>query len=208
MRMLVLVLACGASLLLAAPPTVDAQSRKAPTAQVEVSKRATSLPGPRYAWVPMPAQLEAEFDRRAQDPNLRTRLQAALDKALQAKGYRRSNDLRQADVAVAYRVGVRDVQQATMRDTKGPSAANASALECTRDGCSQIVVQSANGTPKIRVDTVDSVEGGLMVEVLQPNDIRVLWRSLYRGSVRAGKAGKIDLDAVARQTLAELPRAP
>ena len=77
------------TLLATLMPAAVAQSRKQPVAQVEVSKGATSLPGPTYAWVPMPARLEAELDQRAQDPAFRTRLQASLDKALQAKGYRR-----------------------------------------------------------------------------------------------------------------------
>lgn len=199
-----LVLACLAVMVVAGP--ADAQTR-VPAGQVEVSLRAASLPGPTYAWVPMPARMAVESDPRVQDPQLRARLQASLDKALQAKGYRRSDDLRQADIAVAYRVGARDVQQATVRDT-GLKTAREAGVECRSDGCSQIVVKGDNGVPALRVDTVDTVEGGLMIEVIQPSDIRVLWRALYRGSVRAEDAGALDLDAVATRTLAQLPNAP
>ncbi len=199
-----LVLACLATMVATGP--VDAQARKPPAGQVEVSLRAASLPGPTYAWVPMPARLSAESDHRVQDPQLRARLQAALDKALQAKGYRRTDDLRQADIAVAYRAGVRDVQQASVRDD-GLKTARETAVECRSDGCSQIVVKGDNGVPALKVDTVDTVEGGLMVEVIQPSDIRVLWRALYRGSIRAKDAGTVDLDAVAGRTLADLPEA-
>ena len=202
MRTFGLVLACGVALAAAALSPVHA---KAPTGQVEVSKAATSLPGPTYAWVPMPARLAAESDPRAQDPALRARLQAALDKALQAKGYRRIDDLHQADIAVAYRVGVRDVQQVSVKDTGAQSAGEA-AVACNSEGCSQIVTQGPDHMPTIK--TVDTVEGGLMVEVIQPTDIRVLWRALYRGSVRAKHAGSADLDAIATRTLADLPRAP
>lgn len=204
MRTLGVALACCVALLSA--PAM-AQSRAVPAATVEVSKAATALPGPSYAWVPMPGRLEAEFDRRVQDPKLRTQLQAALDRTLQAKGYRRTDDLRQADIAVAYRVGVRDVQQAQVRES-GLASAREAAVECRSDGCSQIVTQGTNGVPTIRVDTIDTVEGGLMVEVLQPADIRVLWRALYRGSVRAKDTRPVDLDAIAKRTLADLPRAP
>ena len=51
------------------------------------------------------------------------------------------------------------------------------------------------------------VEGGLMIEVIQPADLRVLWRALYRGSVRAKDAGSVNLDAIATRTLDQLPRA-
>lgn len=199
-----LAIACCLALLSA--PCL-AQTRAVPAAHVEVSKAATALPGATYAWVPMPGQLQAEFDRRVQDPKLRTQLQAALDRTLQAKGYRRTDDLPRADIAIAYRVGVRDVQQAQVRES-GLASAREAAVECRSDGCSQIVTQGANGAPTIKVDTVDTVEGGLMIEVLQPADVRVLWRALYRGSVRAKDKRPVDLDAIAAQTLADLPRAP
>lgn len=197
------------TLLATLMPAAVAQSRKQPVAQVDVSKGATSLPGPTYAWVPMPARLEAELDQRAQDPAFRTRLQASLDKALQAKGYRRIEDVRKADLAVAYRVGVRDVQQTsvTERAAQGGSLRE-SAVECGPGGCSQIVSQGAGGVPTFKVHTVDTVEGGLQVEVIQPSDIRVLWRALYRGSMKAKDTGHVNLDAIATQTLASLPRAP
>lgn len=204
MRTLGLALACCVTLMSA--PCL-AQTRTVTAAHVDVSKAATALPGPTYAWVPMPGQMQAEFDRRVQDPKLRTQLQTALDRALQAKGYRRTDDLRQADIAVAYRVGVRDVQQTQVRES-GLASARETAVECHSDGCSQIVTQGANGVPTIKVDTIDTVEGGLMIEVLQPADIRVLWRALYRGSVRAKDTRPVDLDAVAKRTLADLPRAP
>ena len=208
MRTLAFALVC-ASLLATLTPAADAQSRKQPTAQVEVSKGATTLPGPTYAWVPMPAQLKAELDQRAQDPAFRTRLEASLDKALQAKGYRRVDDVRKADVAVAYRVGVRNVEQASVTERmQQGGVVPESAVACGPYGCSQIVSKSAQGVPTFKVHTVDTLEGGLQVEVIQPSDIRVLWRALYRGSVKAKGAGTVNLDTVATQTLASLPTAP
>lgn len=177
-----------------------------PVAHVEVSKPATSLPGSRYAWISMPPQISAEFDKRVQDPQLRQRLQAALDKALQAKGYRRVDDVSQADVAVAYRVGVRDSQLDTVNESSLQSA-NETAIECGAGGCSQIVTQGMDGAPTITIDSVEMIEGGLMVEVLQPGEVRVLWRSLYRGSVRAKDRRSVNLDTIATQTLAQLPKA-
>ena len=208
MRTLAFALVCGlvaASLI----PVAVAQSHKQPTAQVEVSKGTTSLPGPTYAWVPMPARLEAELAKRAQDPAFRTRLQPSLDKALQAKGYRRIDDLRKADLAVAYRVGVQDVQQTSVTERmQQGGVVRESAVECGPYGCSQILSKGTEGVPTFKVHTVDTIEGGLQVEVIQPSDIRVLWRALYRGSIKAKNSGKVNLDAIATQTLAALPRAP
>ena len=205
MRSTGLVLACCVALIAAASPATTAQTRS-PAAQVTVSKPATSLPGATYAWVPMPPTRAAESDPRVQDPALRARLQASLDKVLQAKGYRRIDDMRQADIAIAYRVGMRDLQQAIVRDS-GLASAPESAIACNGEGCSQIVTRGANGAPTIKVDATGIIEGGLMIEVIQPTDYRVLWRALYRGSVRAKEAGTVDLDAVAMRTLKQLPRA-
>lgn len=208
MRTLAFALVCG-TLLATLVPVAHAQSRKQPAADVDVSKGATAMPGPTYAWVPMPARLQAELDKRAQDPALRTRLQASLDKALQAKGYRRIDDVRKADLAVAYRVGVQDVQQTSVTERmQQGGVVRESAVECGPYGCSQILSKGTEGVPTFKVHTVDTIEGGLQVEVIQPSDIRVLWRALYRGSMKAKDAGKLDLDAVATQTLASLPRAP
>jgi len=208
MRTLAFALVCS-TLLVFSMPAADAQSRKQPTAQVEVSKGATSLPGPTYAWVPMPARLQAELDTRAQDPAFRTRLQASLDKALQAKGYRRVDDVRKADLGLAYRVGVRNVEETSVTERKQQGGVvPESAVACGPMGCSQIVSKGSDGVPTFKVHTVDTIEGGLQVEVIQPSDIRVLWRALYRGSMKAKDKGKLDLDAVATQTLASLPRAP
>ncbi|WP_342315671.1 DUF4136 domain-containing protein [Lysobacter sp. FW306-1B-D06B] len=207
MRTLAIALACSTLIASLASPA-DAQSRKQPTSSVEVSKPAASLPGPTYAWVPMPAQLSAEFDQRVQDPALRARLEAALNKALQAKGYRRIDDVRKADLAFAYRVGVRDVQQTSVKETRSQGGSiRESALECGHGGCSQLVEHGAGGVPTFKVKTVDTVEGGLQIEAIQPSDIRVLWRALYRGSVKAKGAGAVNLDTVATQTLASLPKA-
>lgn len=189
-----------------ASPDGHAFARPKPVAHVEVSKPAASLPGNRYAWISMPPQISAEFDKRVQDPQLRQRLQAALDKALQAKGYRRVDDVGQADIAVAYRVGVRDSQLDTVNESSLQSA-NETAIECGAGGCSQIVTQGTDGAPTITIDSVEMIEGGLMVEVLQPGEVRVLWRSLYRGSVRAKDRKSVNLDSIATQTLAQLPKA-
>ena len=208
MRTLAFALVCG-TLLATLVPVAHAQSRKQPAADVDVSRGATSMPGPTYAWVPMPARLQAELDKRAQDPAFRTRLEASLDKALQAKGYRRVDDVRTADLAVAYRVGVQDVQETSVTERmQQGGVVRESAVECGPYGCSQILSKGTEGVPTFKVHTVDNVEGGLQVEVIQRSDIRVLWRALYRGSIKAKNSGKVNLDAIATQTLAALPRAP
>jgi len=180
----------------------------APTSQVTVSMPASQLPGPRYAWVPMPARLAAESDPRVLDPQFRQRLQAALDSALQAKGYQAAGSTSQADFLVAFRVGVRDGEQTLLRNEGVGSAPTPQAtVECTADGCSQMVVPGGDGAPVMDLTRARYVEGGLQVEVIEPKTIRVVWRALNRGTVSRNDGTQARLDGIARETLAQLPPA-
>lgn len=176
----------------------------APAGHVTVTTQATVLPGQGYAWVPMPAPTAAERDARVQDAQFRERLQLALDRALQAKGYRPvARD--QAAFLVAHRVGVRDLEQVApvAADTGGVTPM--SAVKCTGMGCSQLVVRNDSGAPVMRYRTSERTEGGLLVEVVEPSSIRVVWRALNTMTVQAGDGQQARLDAIAAQTLAELP---
>ena len=199
-------LVCGVMLatLLAVAGALPATAGKP---QVTVSKAAATLPGPRYSWFPMPQVTEAERDARVQDERFRADLQAALDRALQAKGYRRTGAGETADLVMAYRVGARDIEETTVRDDAATPTPQ-SAVECGLNGCSQIVMSGAGGTPVPKLDTVSRTEGGLLVEVLEPGSVRVLWRALNRGTVEPGKVTQSRLDRVASETLAQLPPAP
>lgn len=147
-------LALGAGLNAAAAPVPLSRT------EATVSKSATSLPGPTYTWVAMPEQKDVQKDARVQDPELRARVQAALDKAMQAKGYRLAEDPAKADFIVAYGVGVRDLQTTTVKGDQG--ATPLSVLACDWDDCSQLVIMN-DSAPKMKVVTTDSTEGGLMV---------------------------------------------
>lgn len=197
---------CLAALAITCNP--GAVARAAPSSQVTVSMPATRLPGLRYAWVPMPAQLPAESDPRVLDPQFRERLQAALDKALQAKGYQRVPSPVQSDFLVAFRVGVRDGEQTLLRNEGvGSQPTPQATVECNSDGCSQMVVPGGDGAPVMDIKRTRFVEGALQIEVIEPKSIRVVWRALNRGTVKRSDGSASRLDAIARETLAQLPPA-
>ena len=188
--------------LTAAPPA------KAATPQVTVSKRAASLPGPRYRWIDMPAQRAEERDARLQDTRFRDSLQAALDKALQAKGYRLAEAGARPDVIVGYRVGVRRVEETKVEEIPAGDGTPLAAFQCSGGDCSQLAVMGSEGAPVMKMETEQRTEGGLLVEVLEPGTIRVLWRALNRGTVKPGKVTPARLEQVAAATLKSLPAAP
>lgn len=193
-------IACAVALaLLAGRAVAEEPLARSP---VEVSKRATSLPGPTYTWAESPEVKDVEKDARLQDPKLRGHLQAALDKALQAKGYRPAADRTQADFVIAYRVGVREAQEVAMQGDQG--ATPLTVVRCDWADCSQLVVMN-DSTPTMKVVTTDHAEGGLMIEVIEPRTIRVLWRALNRGEVKRGDGEQKSLDAIAANTLKQLP---
>ena len=199
---MVATLAC---LLLAGAPSPT----QAATPQVTVSKRAASLPGTRYRWIEMPAQREEEQAPQVRDARFRADVQAALDKALQAKGYRLAAAGDKPDFIVGYRIGVRRVEETTAHDlTGGGEATPQATLRCSMGDCSQIAEAGPEGAPVVKLETTQHTEGGLLVEVLEPGTIRVLWRALNRGTVAPGKVTPARLEKVANATLKTLPAAP
>jgi hypothetical protein len=184
----------------------NATPAHAAKATVTVSKPATSLPGPTYTWVAAQQKLEVEADARVQDAQFRAQLQSALDKALQAKGYRPAPAGARPDFVLAYRIGVRDLEEATLKQQPAPET-NRGAVRCTREGCSQIVSLDGTGDLVPKLETKKLTEGGLLIEVLEPGSINVLWRALNRGTIKPGKVSRKRLEAVATETLARLPAA-
>jgi hypothetical protein len=179
------------------------------SSQVTVSKRAASLPGPRYRWIDMPAQRAEEQAAPVRDAHFRAELQAALDKALHAKGYRLAEAGAKPDFIVGYRVGVRRLEETTVHDLPGGSEATPQAtIRCSMGDCSQIAEMGPEGAPVVKLESAMRTEGGLLVEVIEPGTIRVLWRALNRGTVKPGKVTPTRLEKVANDTLRSLPAAP
>jgi len=177
-------------------------------AGVQVTVPAQRLPGPRYAWAPMPHDYTEQADPRVLDPAFRQRLRTAMDSALAAKGYQRVEQAADADWLAAYRVGVRDAERvvpSTEAAGSGPTRMNA--IQCTSAGCSQLVAPGSDGSLELDMRRVSYVEGALQVEAIDPHSANVLWSALNRGTVRRSDNRQGRLDAIAAQTLQGIPAA-
>lgn len=174
---------------------------------VTVNKSATALPGPSYAWFEMPKVLDAEKDARVENPQFRAGLQAALDRAMQEKGYRLEPDMARADFLLAWRAGVRNLQQASLKHNRDEEvlATPEAAIECGAGGCSQLVTRGPGGAPVAKVRSIEYVEGGLLVEAIEPKTAHLLWSGFNRGTVVEGDRSQAGLEAIARETMAQLP---
>ena len=201
------LLACGLLVTATACSFSPAAARTTPAGQVTVVMPATAMPGQGYAFVPMPSITAPEQDARVQDEQLRARLQQAIDTALQAKGYR-PVDMARADFLVAWRVGVRDVRDVQPVQADSGGTTPMAGIKCSGGSCSQLVVRNEDGAPVVRYNASDRTEGGLLVEMVEPGSIRVVWRALNTGTVRAGDGEQARLDAIAAHTLAQLPAPP
>lgn len=202
-RLLVLVLAT-AGLAACASDGGSAGVPQGPGVRVTVP--ATQLPGPRYAWAPMPHDYTEQADPRVLDPAFRQRLREAMDRALAAKGYQRVDSPADADWLAAYRVGVRDQElKVPVQQGGGSGPTRMNAIQCTSAGCSQLVVPGNDGSLVLDMRRVTYVEGALQVEAIDPHTARVLWSGINRGTVRRSDSRQARLDSIAAQTLAELP---
>ncbi|MDH5834125.1 DUF4136 domain-containing protein [Luteimonas kalidii] len=176
--------------------------------RVTVRHEASAMPGATYAWFPMPRQLAAEHDPRIEDPQLRARLQSALERAMQDKGYRKVDDMAGADFLLAWRAGVRDVDQVRATPADPVRGTPMAGVACTGGTCSQLVMVGNAGAPAARVHHHVEVEGGLLVEAIDPATIALLWSAYSRGSVHASDAGDAGLDAIVGETLRRFPASP
>lgn len=177
-----------------------------PAGKVTVAMPASALPGPGYAFVPLLPKTSAEQDARVRDEAFRDRLQQALERSLQAKGYV-PVDMARADFLVAYRVGVRDLQEVVPVAEQAGGTTRMAAMECSGGRCSQLVVRNDSGTPVSNYTYVASerTEAGLQVEMVEPASLRVVWSALNAGTVHPGDGEQARLDAIAAQTLEQLP---
>ena len=103
---------------------------------------------------------------------------------------------------------MRDLEQTTLKTSGDPAVDTPmAAVECSRAGCSQLVVRGEAGAPVARLHTKSYVEGGLLVEAIEPKTVRLLWSAFNRGTVKAADGTPHGLAAIARETLADLPAA-
>ena len=179
-------------------------ARSTPAGQVTVTKPASVMPGQGFAFVPMPPVTAPEKDPRVQDEQFRARLIQALGRTLQDKGYRLV-PVDQADFLVAWRVGVRDLNEVQATPVEAGATTRMAGVKCTGAGCSQLVVRSEDGAPVVRFSGRERTEGGLMVEMVEAASLRVIWSALNTGTVSPGDGEQVRLDAAAARTLEQLP---
>src|SRR6218665_1756981 len=122
LRVLMASTAFGAALLLSGCQTPGGD------VTVLASDSVALTPGATYAWAPHPTP--ASTDPRLSNDIIDDRIHAAIDQAMTAKGYRRTDSAASAQLLVAYYAALQDRQE-TQVDTWGGTAGTM----CGMRGC-------------------------------------------------------------------------
>lgn len=167
-------------------------------------------PGATYAWKNVSSEMAAARDPRIDTPELQKRMRAALDKALGDKGYSRASNPAEAQLEVAYRIGVMqgmDPGRTVAGHAGGAGFGGPGGVNCSPGGCdSPGWVWGAYGAPAATLAPTTYTEGSLMFDVYDRPTGRLVWQALYSARVYGKEDGTQEaLDRVARQLLEDLP---
>lgn len=162
--------------------------------------------GATYAWQPVQRTRPEELDPRVDNDIVRGRIERGLERAFEARGWRRA-DAVGADYLLSFRVGVRDARE-TRTETREPNPFPATRIVCGVRGCVPISVWGWYGPPVTTTRTIEYVEGGVMVDLVERATGRLVWRSTIADRlVRPRMPSQEETDAAMARAVEGLPAA-
>lgn len=173
---------------------------ESPAGEVSVltSDTAVVVPGSTYAWAPKPADAQGA-DPRVDNDIIQGRIRQSIDTTLAAKGYRQVSDPRQAQLLVAYHVGLRR-QTGYQVDTVGSPGP----VACGIRGCIGYG-WGYYGAPSAQVTPVDYTDGALMLDVIDRASGKLAWRAMSKKRVDKNDGAQAGLDAIVADMSKSLP---
>ncbi|MFN7552523.1 MAG: DUF4136 domain-containing protein [Pseudomonadota bacterium] len=160
--------------------------------------------GATYAWQPVQRTRPEEIDPRVDNDIVRGRIERGLHRAFDAKGWR-SADAAGADYLLSFRVGVRDRSE-TRTELRDPNPFPDTRIVCGRRGCMPISVWGWYGPPVATTRTIEYVEGGVMIDLVERATGRLVWRSTIADRlVRPRMPSQEETDAAMARAVADLP---
>lgn len=167
-------------------------------ASVSASSGAAVTPGSTFAWAPADAAAQAAADPRIADPTFQSRLQQAIETALSAKGYRRADDPKSAQLLVAYHVGLQPKTATTVRQTVDPRYGSCGYYSCVQSW-------GVYGPPSVDVRRINYTEGRLVLDLVDAASGKLAWRAVSTKRVDHDQASQETLNAVLSDTTRSLP---
>ena len=175
---------------------------ESPGGKVTVLNGATSVaPGSTYAWAP--GADPGGGDQRVDNDIIRDRIKTAVDTNLAAKGYRQVSNPAQAQVLVAYHIGLQNKTDYSV-DTMG--APMGGGMACGRRGCVGGYGWGMYGAPMdVDVRSINYVEGALMLDLVDTSTGKLAWRATSQKRVDAKDADQAGLNAIVADMTKSLP---
>jgi hypothetical protein len=182
----------------------------APEVKVLAADSTGVTPGAAYAWKNVSDEMEAARDPRIDTPEHQKRMRAALDKALTEKGYTHASTTAEAQLEIAYRIGVMQglvPGQTVSRVTGSAGFGGPGGVNCSPGGCDAPGwAWGAYGAPTVTLADATYTSGSLMVDVYDRPTGRLVWQAMYTAPVFGKEDGTQEaLDRVAERILKDLP---
>lgn len=155
-------------------------------------------PGSTYAWAAVDAAHRGSADPRVANDIIQERLKTAVDTALAAKGFRQVSDPAQAQLLVAYHVGLQN-QTETRVDTFGGGSVGA----CGFRGC--VGGWGLYGPPSVDVSNINYTQGTVILDLMDRASGKLAWRATSEKRVDQNDATQAGLNAIFADMTKSLP---
>jgi hypothetical protein len=160
-------------------------------------------PGATYAWAP-PLAVDRPRDPRVDNDIIRNRIRGAIDANLAAKGYRRIDDPKQANLLVTYHLGIQSKTEYQV-DSFGGSPAG---VTCGFRGCVSGYGWGLYGPPSTSVRPINYNEGQLLLDLTDASSGQLAWQAVSRRRVVGEDATEATLSAIVADMVKDLPGGP
>jgi hypothetical protein len=166
-------------------------------AQVTVQKPGVVPHGATYAWAPVSAEMLSGADPRVANAAFRQKVEHAVDQALAAKGFKKAPGVAQAQLLVAYHVGLKPKSATKPNRMALPQAA------CASPGCNSS--WGAYGPPQVEMRTFDYTQGTLVLDLMDGKSGQLAWRATTQKPVVNKEPSQARLNQIANEMTAKLP---
>lgn len=161
-------------------------------------------PGQTWAWQPVAPSARPGADPRVDNDIVRGALERAIRTAMASRGFMEARDPARADLLLAFRVGL--TRRTEQRQTPEPAMVRQRVV-CGARGCVPVLdTWGWFGPPTPSVRTVEYLEGGVMLDVVDAASGRLGWRGTIEDRIhRDGLPPQDRIDAAMVTLLAKLP---
>lgn len=162
-----------------------------------ISQTGPAPAGAVYAWAPVSAHNLGAADPRLTDGRFQGMVQTAIEGALHAKGFRRTEAPSNAEILVAYHVGLK-----TRTETR-PARSSVTQPNCAFPGCN--VGWGVYGPPQVQMRNVKYEEGTLALDLLDRRTGKLLWRSTSTHRIIQKEPTQSRMNAIVLEMTQSLP---